>query len=54
MKTINKAALWIGLGIVVTTHIYMLVAGLPSGQVVPHAVVNLIAAGLIIFAKYKN
>ncbi len=54
MKTINKTAFWIGLGIVIATHIYMLAFSFPPNQAVPHAVINLIAAGMIIFAWYKD
>ena len=46
----KKIAFWIGIGIVVATHIYMLVAGLPASQMMAHAVLNLVAAGLMVFA----
>lgn len=41
---------WIGLLIVIGTHLYMLVLGLPVNQAVPHAIINLVAAGLLVYA----
>lgn len=45
---------WIGALIVVATHIYMLIAGLPQSQMVAHAILNLVAAALVIFAWMKR
>ena len=45
----NTTALYSGLAIVVGTHVYMLYAGLPESQHMPHAVLNLGAAGLIYY-----
>lgn len=45
----KKSLVWIGALVVVVTHIYMLVAGLPASQMMAHAVINLVAAGLIVF-----
>lgn len=56
MKKENKWKLWsywAGIVIVVGTHIYMLFAGLPSNQMAPHAILNLVGAGLFAFAWYK-
>ena len=39
---------WSGIGIVALTHIYLLFAGLPTNQVMAHAILNLVAAGLVI------
>ena len=43
----------LGYAIVVLTHIYMLAVGLPDTQMVPHAVLNLVAAGLLYYGQYK-
>ncbi len=37
----------VGLIIVLGTHIYMLIAGLPAEQMMPHAVLNIVAAVLL-------
>ena len=50
-KKIKNIFFWIGVGIVILTHIYMLVAGLSSSQVAAHSVANIIAAGLIIYGR---
>ena len=50
MYSNNKLSWWlygIGLIIVLGTHIYMLIAGLPQDQMVPHAILNIIAACLL-------
>lgn len=44
----------VGLLIVVATHIYMLVAGLPAEQMMPHAVLNLVAAVLLAVGWLKG
>lgn len=56
-SNIKPAAMWpfaIGLLIVIGTHIYMLVAGLPASQMMPHAVLNLVAAVLMIWGWKKR
>jgi hypothetical protein len=40
---------WLGLAIVVLTHLYMLMYGMPSSSMAVHAYLNLAAAALIIF-----
>jgi len=45
---------WVGMAIVVLSHIYMLVVGLPASQVVPHSIANLVAAGLFAYAWFKK
>lgn len=50
----SKWSFWLGMLIVVGSHIYMLVYGLPQEQMVPHAIVNLVAAGLFGLAWYKR
>jgi len=47
----KKISFWVGIVLVVATHIYMLLSGLPESQMSAHAVLNLVAAGLIVFAK---
>ncbi|MBI4440552.1 hypothetical protein HY639_00130 [Candidatus Woesearchaeota archaeon] len=44
----------IGYAIVVGTHIYMLVLGLPASQMAGHAIINLVAAGLLWYAHQKE
>ena len=51
MDTNNAWIKWlfiVGVVVVFGTHVYMLIAGLPATQMVPHAIVNLIAACLIV------
>ncbi|MFO0764950.1 MAG: hypothetical protein U0487_02800 [Patescibacteria group bacterium] len=45
---------YIGLALVVLTHIYMLVAGLPASQMMGHAIINLVAAALIGYGYMKK
>ena len=47
----KKISFWVGVALVVATHIYMLLSGLPESQMTAHAALNLVAAGLIVFAK---
>lgn len=50
MYSNNKLSWWlysIGLLIVLGTHVYMLVAGLAPDQMVGHAVLNLVAVGML-------
>lgn len=57
MKTSDTLSMWlygIGILIVVGSHIYMLVAGLPDDQIVPHSLVNLVAATLLVFGWLKH
>jgi len=57
MKNPSKAvswAYWIAMLIVIGSHIYMLAVGLPENQLVSHAVVNLIAAGLFGYVWTKQ
>jgi len=57
MKKYDTLSTWlygIGLLIVVGSHIYMLVAGLPEDQMIPHAIVNLVAAALLAFGWLKH
>ena len=48
----KDVSFWIGIAIVIATHIYMLVAGLPQDQMMPHAILNLIAGGLVLGGRY--
>lgn len=56
MNTKNLAtwSYYIGLAIVVATHLYMLVAGLPANMMMGHAILNLVAAGLVAFGWMKR
>lgn len=46
----HKVSFWLGIAIIVASHIYMLMAGLPSSMMMGHAILNLVAAALILFA----
>ncbi len=48
---IKQLSFWAGMVIVVGTHLYMLLIGLPADQQAAHSILNLVAAGL--FAYYK-
>jgi hypothetical protein len=48
---IKKIAFWGGVAVVALTHVYMLVASLPESQMMAHAIINLVAAGAIVYAK---
>ena len=41
---------WVGILIIVISHIFMLIQGLPEEQFVSHAILNLVAVLLIGFA----
>jgi hypothetical protein len=45
---------WIGAFLVIATHIYMLVAGLPASQMMGHAIINLVAGVLMIIGWMKR
>lgn len=52
-EKLKSGAFWVGLVIVLGTHLYMLLAGgLPANQVMPHAVLNLVAGALVVYAKF--
>lgn len=48
----NNKVSWLlyiaGLAIVLGSHVYMLAAGVPQDQMTGHAVINLVAAGLLV------
>lgn len=46
----HKVVFWLGIAIVVATHVYMLMSGLPANMMNGHAILNLVAAALILFA----
>ena len=50
-KKTKNIVFWVGVGIVVATHIYMLIAGLPQSQMMGHALLNLVAVGLIVYGR---
>lgn len=43
---------WAGVSVIIITHVYMLVYGMPTNQIKPHAIINLIA--IIIIAQIKR
>jgi len=51
---LKTGSFWVGMTIVVLSHIYMLIAGLPANQVVGHSIANLAAAGLFAYAWFKK
>ncbi len=48
-KKTKNMLFWVGIAIVVLTHLYMLIAGLPTSMMMGHALLNIVAAGLIVF-----
>jgi hypothetical protein len=40
--------------IVVGSHVYLLIAGLPASQMTAHAILNLVGAAFIGFAWFKK
>jgi len=56
METTSTLKTWffrLGMLIVVGSHIYLLVYGLPAEQLVAHSIANFVAAGLIGAAWYR-
>lgn len=47
-------AYYIGILIVVGTHIYMLVSGLPESQMMAHAWANLAASALLAYSWFSK
>lgn len=54
MKNIGNTSYWLGMVIIVVTHIYMLIAGLLESQIAAHSIMNLVAAGLIGYGWMKR
>lgn len=54
VNNLARWSFWLGALIVVLTHIYMLVAGLPVSMMMGHAILNLIAGALLIFGWMKR
>jgi len=50
----TDVSFWIGMVIVVGSHLYMLGFGLPANQMMPHAIINLVAGGLFGYAWYSK
>ena len=47
---IKKSVLFVvGIATVILTHVYMLVFGLPSNQIITHSIINLVACGLLLY-----
>ena len=53
-KMLATWSYYIGLAIVFATHLYMLAAGLPANMIMGHAILNLVAAGLVAFGWMKR
>ena len=53
-SSLASYAFWLGLALVVATHIYMLTMGLPAAQMMAHAILNLVAAALMTFGWMKR
>lgn len=53
-KSLALWAFWIGIFVVIATHIYMLIYGMPTSQIVAHSIANLVAGGLILFGWSKK
>ncbi|QQR60505.1 hypothetical protein IPH19_03785 [Candidatus Uhrbacteria bacterium] len=53
-KSLAMWSFWIGAVIVLVTHVYMLVAGLPASQMMGHSILNLVAGALVIFGWMKR
>jgi hypothetical protein len=47
---IKQYAYYTGVGVVVATHVYMVASVMPETMQKNHAYINLLAAGLIIYA----
>ncbi len=50
-KKTKSMLFWIGVAIVVLTHVYMLFGGLPASMMMGHALLNIVAAGLIVYGR---
>ena len=50
----KKYSFWIGMFILVVTHVYMLFVGLSADQMVTHAVLNLIAGFFLAYSHYAK
>ncbi|MBI5073333.1 hypothetical protein HZA99_05950 [Candidatus Woesearchaeota archaeon] len=48
-KKTKNMLFWVGIAVVVLSHVYMLVAGLPASMMTGHALLNIVAAGFIVF-----
>ena len=48
----NHITIYIGLGVVISTHVYMLNEAMPESMRVYHAGANLAAAGLIVYGVF--
>lgn len=48
----KKILFWLGMLIVVGSHIYILAAGLPADQVLAHSIANFVAAGFFAGAYF--
>lgn len=46
----HKISFWLGIAITVVTHVYMLMTPLPESMMMGHAILNLVAVALVLFA----
>lgn len=53
-SALSRWMFWIGAFLVIATHIYMLVAGLPVSQMMGHAIINIIAGVMMIIGWMKR
>ena len=53
-KKLKNGLYCVGIVIFLVTHLYMLAYDFPAEQIKPHAILNLVAAALIIFACRKS
>ncbi|MBS3076516.1 hypothetical protein J4481_02120 [Candidatus Pacearchaeota archaeon] len=49
-RKLASVGVWFGLAIVIFTHVYVLAVGLPQEMVRTHAILNLIAGGLMLIS----
>ena len=57
MTSASKVSQWayyIALVLIIGTHVYMLIAGLPESQMMAHAILNLVAAALFMVSWVKR
>ncbi len=51
-STLSTWAYYVAITILVVTHVYMLVAGLPAEQMTAHAIINLFAGVLFAYSWF--
>ena len=53
-SSLSMWSFWIGAVVVLATHVYMLLVGLPASQMMAHDVLNFVAVALMILAWVKR